>query len=254
MKMQTTTIIHFSPTGSTAKIANHLGEALAVAAMEIDLTTQTLKEHSISKDSFAVVAVPVYGGRVPARAVEALRLVTGNGVPCASIVVYGNRAPDDALLELNDMLVEQGFKVIASGSFVAQHSLVDEIAAGRPDAEDFAALDSFAAAILGTISSGPGPHAPTVPGKRPYVEFPSQPVTPLVSDNCISCGVCARQCPLSAIPAGDFKTTDKEKCILCMRCVRVCPVNSRALPPQVSEHLTAFLRQFAERKDPEVYF
>lgn len=46
-----------------------------------------------------------------------------------------------------------------------------------------------------------------------------------ISDECISCGVCATQCPTSAITEGDGKyVIDPEKCISCGMCAGVCPV------------------------------
>lgn len=252
-KMPSVSVIHFSPTGSTARIANYLGNALAASVTEFDLGTRTLAAHSFDENAFAVAAVPVYAGRVPGRAAEALRLVSGNGAHCVSIAVYGNRAPDDALLELNDILAEQGFRVAASGAFVAQHSLLEEIATGRPDAEDLAALDDFARAILEKSSSGLYTGAPAVPGNRPYRDAPASQVVPVVADSCTECGLCADQCPVSAIPEDNLKSTSQDKCMLCMRCVRNCPAGTRDLPPQYREKVTAYLRQFSARRLPETY-
>lgn len=253
-RLSSASIIHFSPTGTCEKIARHLGKKLAVQSTEYDLTAQKLEKHSIDRRYLSVVAVPVYYGRVPARAVEALRLLSGNGAPCVSIAVYGNRAFEDALLELNEILIAQGFMVISSGAFIGQHSITEEIGAGRPDAKDLALLDKFGEAVLAEVASGKLTGAPRVPGGVPYKEIPPpNGLTPVVAGNCTDCGLCAKKCPLTAIPAKNYRTTDSSKCILCMRCVRICPVGARALPQAAREKLSAHMAQFKERREPETF-
>mgnify|MGYP000110516654 CR=1 FL=1 len=45
-----------------------------------------------------------------------------------------------------------------------------------------------------------------------------------ISDDCISCGVCASNCPVSAISEGDGKyVIDADTCISCGACVYQCP-------------------------------
>ena len=46
---------------------------------------------------------------------------------------------------------------------------------------------------------------------------------------CQRCGLCARECPVQAIPRDEPHKVDKRKCITCMHCVSVCPVEARDL-------------------------
>ena len=49
--------------------------------------------------------MPVYAGRVPALAVERLKDIKTSGVKCVIVAVYGNRAYEDALVEMQDVAV-----------------------------------------------------------------------------------------------------------------------------------------------------
>ena len=51
----------------------------------------------------------------------------------------------------------------------------------------------------------------------------------VISDDCISCGSCEPECPVSAISAGDSKyVIDEDTCISCGSCAAVCPVGAPA--------------------------
>ena len=51
-----------------------------------------------------------------------------------------------------------------------------------------------------------------------------------ITDECISCGACEAECPVSAISAGDDKyVIDADTCIDCGACAGVCPVGHQLL-------------------------
>ncbi|MFI3212338.1 MAG: 4Fe-4S binding protein [Eubacteriales bacterium] len=49
----------------------------------------------------------------------------------------------------------------------------------------------------------------------------------IVSNLCVACGTCIRECPLSAISIsnGIHATVNKEKCVGCGKCSKICPAS-----------------------------
>ena len=49
----------------------------------------------------------------------------------------------------------------------------------------------------------------------------------VISDECLSCGSCAAQCPAEAIEMGDLHyEIDPEKCLECGACAAQCPAEA----------------------------
>lgn len=71
--------------------------------------------------------------------------VKGNGAYAVPVVSFGNRNYDDALIELRNILEQDGFRTVAGGAFVSEHSFSKTLAAGRPDAKDLASMQEFGA-------------------------------------------------------------------------------------------------------------
>ncbi len=219
----------FSPTGGTQRVADIMTKGLGKPARKIDLTDAGLKTTSLVKENLAVIAVPSYGGRVPALAAQRLAQVHGNQARCAIVCVYGNRAYEDTLIELKDLAEQCGFQVVAAVSAVAEHSIMHQYAAGRPDRQDQDELRSFAEKILDKLNQSDAGSASAleVPGDHPYKKAGGAGLVPKADGSCNGCGLCAESCPTQAISKENLKAADPHKCISCMRCVARCPKSAR---------------------------
>ncbi|MGN1140747.1 MAG: EFR1 family ferrodoxin [Oliverpabstia sp.] len=243
--------IVFSPTGGTKKVADILINKLADESAYIDLCDRDADFSFISlkEDNFCLIAVPSYGGRVPAAATERIRQLKGNGAKAILVVVYGNREYEDTLIELKDTLDACGFISMAAVTAIAEHSIVRKFAAGRPDAQDTKELESFAEKIKERIA-GNSSYKLAVPGNRPYKESKSLPMHPSANKSCTKCGICAKNCPVGAISMENLTQTDNERCISCMRCISVCPNGSRELNKLVLAGAAQMLKKScSERKE-----
>ena len=249
------TQITFSPTGGTKRIADILIEQLGECPATIDLANSNtdFSGCSVPSDNIAVIAVPSYGGRVPQTAAARLSAIKGNHAKAVIVCVYGNRAYEDTLAELQDIAEGCGFQTIAAVAAIAEHSIMHQYAAGRPDGEDTSALNNFAKKIQEklTLNDFPPLH---LPGNRPYKKQGSAKLVSKANSACIRCGKCAIECPVSAIDKNDPRLTDSGKCISCMRCVAICPNKARhtnkALVSAVS---MAIKKACSERKECELY-
>lgn len=245
-------LIYFSPTGGTERIARKLAQAISSQCREMDLSSRSATPPTLSADDIAVIAVPSFSGRMPALAAQRLRAIKANGARAIVVAVYGNRAYEDTLIELADIATEQGFNVVGAVSAVARHSIVTKIASSRPDAEDMKTLDTFGKKIYSKLNSG-STTAPHIPGNRPYRKTGGA-FTPKTYRKCNNCGKCVRECPAGAISKENPRNVDKKLCIGCMRCVETCTQKAKHLSPILVFLAGQMLKKpCATRKEPELF-
>ena len=242
--------IVFSPTGGTEKVADIICSSWKNNVVKIDLSDSKtdFSGCAIGKEDRVLIAMPSFGGRAPAVAIERLKKIAGNGAKCTLVCVYGNRAYEDTLAEMEDAAKECGFRVVAAVAAVAQHSIIPQFAANRPDASDEKQLAEFAQQIADKTES-----VASVPGNRPYKKAGGAGLVPKPSKDCVKCGVCAKNCPVQAIDSVTL-SADTKKCISCMRCVKQCPHNARKVNgAMVSIAAMAIKKACSVRKENELF-
>lgn len=252
MAVSQVTFIRFSPTGSTDKVLTDLSLGFTLPPKHVNMTLpDNRRPLEFGSQDLVVMGFPVYGGRLPAPAEKIMGLLTSRGALFAGVVIYGNRAFEDALLELKDLAEGRGFVFVGGAACVAQHSMLEEAAQGRPDAADRAELLAFAKNLEAKVMEGIFTTM-EVPGQKPYRKpVLNPPFAPEVNADCILCGACADVCAFGAIPPEAPDTTLIEPCKCCLACVRICPVNARSVTDERFAAAQKFIavNALGERKD-----
>lgn len=264
--------MYFSATNTTKKIVSGItktivetfNEEITINTIDFTLPAVRMKPVSFSQEDIVIIGVPVYAGRVPNVLVNYLNSITGNGALAIPVVVYGNRNYDDALIELNDILDLNGFKVIAGGAFIGEHSFSISLGKNRPDEQDMAIVDSFAHQIHTKITTQEEIQTVVVNGTRPYRKHyvpktkdgsPAdiRKVTPKTNSHCIDCKLCVNVCPMGSIDAEDVSKFNGI-CIKCGACIKKCPTQAKYYDNHdYLRHKQELEIEFASRREPELF-
>lgn len=258
--IETTQLVFFSPTHTSAKIARAVGEGIGMGRrIETDLTLDEATHPIEIKEALTIIAAPVYGGRIAPTALQRIKRLKGCNAPAVLIAVYGNRDYEDALAELRGTAIELGFTPLAAGAFIGEHSYSTSqfpIAAGRPDTADLQLAARFGRDCLKKLMEQHGrPSDFFVKGNIPYKEVPAkQPASPVCTETCFACGECVEVCPTHAISIssdGSRIETDVNRCIKCCACVKACPNEARIFETPFAAYL---YKNFSARREPELFF
>lgn len=252
--------IFFSPGRKTSKVTSVLTNSLNITCEKYNITGYNKRNLHIkvNHDELAVFASPVYGGRMPKIAAQEFKNIKGDASPAVIVAVYGNGDYGDTLLEMQEVLESNGFKVIAAGAFIANHSIMRRVAVNRPDKKDKEVINLFATKIkekLENIKDIQKLPKLKVKGKYPYRRYPGMPLKPaVIKKKCDLCGACVINCPVNAIPKDNPMITDKKKCISCMGCHIICTRQARKINVVLYELCEfPFRHMYNKRKEPEQF-
>lgn len=266
--------VYFSATGTTKRVTQAMAQEIATRAgircrdYDFTLPVSRQTQPQFSAQDLVIFGTPVYAGRVPNLLIKYVASLRGNGALAVPVVLYGNRAYDDALMELRNTLEEGGFQTLAAAAFVGEHSFGTAMATGRPDATDLALARQFAADLWQKVKDlePAQAHSPIpVRGNDPigpyYRPMDSQgnfidirKVKPDTTEDCVDCLWCAAHCPMGSIDPEEPRNTPGI-CIKCNACVKGCPVGAKLFSdPGYQFHRDDLAAQFAQPpKSPELF-
>ncbi len=250
--------IYFSPTGTTKRIVEAIGQSLGRVEDSVDLTGQRGDFPDglrFQPNDVVIFGTPVYSGRAQKDALKALEKMNGNGARIVAVAIYGNRAYEDALVEVLDMAEIVGFVPVAAGAFIGEHSFASSnypLAMGRPDPEDLMKAKDFGSRVRTKIFNNQDLSIQeSVPGNRPYRSVSRREQAPLTDEHrCIRCGRCVNICPNQAIELQERIITSKQLCMMCCACIRTCPTQARGLDPEMEGLAEKLYQGNRERKEP----
>ena len=144
--------IYYSPVGGTEIMTEALARKVGAILDDnspLDVSVECydmLEEHNglvFDDETVAVIGMPVYVGKIPLPAAEAMKRFAGNGAMTLAAVSYGGRKYGNALFELKRLAEDCGFKAIGAGAFMISYMALRGSARGSAPVIDIESLYDF---------------------------------------------------------------------------------------------------------------
>ena len=153
--------IHFSPVGGTAGMTEMLTDQLAdilgefcpgpVEKQTYELLKSDGKDIILDDETATVIGMPVYVGKVPVPALNALSRVKANGSVAVAAVSFGARSYGNALYELQHHAENQGFRIVGAGAFSVRYTRHGLSPSGKTYSGDIKSVNEFGSAAAAKI-------------------------------------------------------------------------------------------------------
>lgn len=271
------TMIYFSQTGNTRRVAEAMAGAFREAGHAVRTVTlkKAIPEDAATGDLLGV-GTPCFSSQAPTPVKAFLRTLPPLDEQRAFVFATSGGEPGRVLYDLTRLLQSKGADVV--GGFLARGELHHPAPCmvgrfpNRPNAEDLAGARRFAAAISEHVSAGrSGPVAESRPDAlRPKGGFYDLvallsmdgflrlvlPGPKLDSARCDQCQWCVHECPMHNITLQPYPVLGNQ-CIRCYRCLTGCPQKAfdadwrLGNPAVLSFYNTTFVRWFGDLKPGE---
>ncbi len=237
------TMITFSQTGNTRKVAEAMSTALSRAGHSVHHVSleNAVPEDGVRGDLLGVGA-PCFSSQAPTPVKKFLQTLPPLNGRQAFVFATSGGAPGRTLYDMTCLLKEKGADVV--GGFLARGELYYPAPClvgrfpGRPDADDLERARLFAVSLAEHVSAGAtGPFA----GSRPDALKPGKGLYDFVAltsgdslmrllmpepkhdqAKCDQCEWCAGECPTDNITMHPYPFLGVQ-CIRCYRCSTGCP-------------------------------
>ena len=266
------TVVYASPVGRTRKVSTYIAGLIAqlldCELIEINATDPATRqtERTFGPNELLILASPTMRGQLPAHIGDDFATyLHGSDTPAIAISTFGNRAFDNSLAYMNEVLNTNGFLPFSAAAFCCQHEFTAQLGTGRPDDSDMRAASAFAARSVTCLKTIDVPNPLAIPGSadaefyvpvglngEPVHFQDSKPTTDL--SKCIACGICAEVCPLGSIDPAQFDNVSGA-CIKCHACVKKCPQQAKYFDSyDLLTHIKQLERDHSTRQENAFFY
>lgn len=230
-------IFYFSGTGNSQLAAKRIAGITGDELVSINDMLRANKSENFHSDKPLVFVTPTYAWRIPRIVEEWIRDAHFDGNQDAYFVLTCGDNCGNAAKYIRELCASRGFRfrglaqVVMPENYLAMFPTPDEAECR----EILQKADPVIESIAKTIKNGE-----SLPQKHvsPADRIMSGPVNPLfyslfvhdkkftVTNACVSCGKCARRCPLNNITLEGGKPIWHGNCTHCMACIGGCPAKA----------------------------
>lgn len=261
-------LVYFSPSGTTQRTLENIAKGFP--GVEVEHINLLPSENRRKTYRFGAADLVILGsataGAVMGHPDELFGCLEGNNTPLVAVGVCGGTTIGIAMRQMHKRTTDRGFLVTAMGVFIGQYSCIEGVGVGRPNDEDAAMQAQFGRDLYRKIVvdkdftlHGDIPetiHNPAVRGTADDGEYilPATFKEKSVSDDCILCMTCERNCPTDAT---DIRRRhfDLEKCVACWACISRCPTKAITPGPAIYAGMASVPEEFRKATiEPQVVF
>lgn len=220
-------IYYFSGTGNSQWVAEQL-------ATKIDDVAVNIIGHPVlpSINGLTIgIVFPVYAWGVPEPILDFVKKLSGKPAFSFGVGTCGGEA-GKALQKLSDVFhLDSVYSIEMPNNYVMGSELESEASVSLKISNAKMKLETIADQILARQ-----PVVDVYAGNLAWLKsnllnigfnFAARSTKPFfVTDKCISCGICARDCPANTIKMVDGKPQWGSKCYQCTACINLCPTQA----------------------------
>ncbi len=221
-------IFYFSGVGNSKWIAEELSKQVTDQTFDISSLSQT---PDITNEEFIGFVFPIYAWAAPEVMIDFIKELPQTNAFTYAIATCGEDS-GKALKVFNKLYpLQSSYSISMPNTYITGSELEEESIINQKiiNAKQF--IETIKEQILSKTSVYQVNEGPLAAIKTNLLSFGfnrfARDAKPFyATDACISCNLCATQCPSKTITMDNGTPTWKTQCYLCMRCIHQCPTQA----------------------------